>query len=992
MSRQQQSAVINGHLNSLSSDGNHRTKVLMSSTGNGHPLVEQHIRQEPRNLQLSGCVRPSPQKPRISIEEADRPCSPLSPPKSPPYDRLASPTETFEESLIGDTRSVSSSPYKASGCGQEPSMAKKPSPQHLMVKKTNLKSNSLPLGMSINAVEAGHISSHSPTDSDYSDEVESSPTKSAIQNGTEHPNVSHKKRTGTVDSLYSESDSGSSSEDEKMGPILQTIPDDPFDDVFHDVEIDMGSEVDSKLIDWAFNVFVPACCTLLSRCAKMEVQKYHKDSTPPGQGESAGIPSLSDFIQSDLRSLSNTINYFCCEQQRLSGLIKAKISSSVSTDRMSKIAIDRALTLQTRQTSSNTSSFSDASSGSVGSRDSQTDRSYAVKILRSVSQSLIAPLLHEAEDGFTDELYKSIVQALQKISWKVEACLSFNDPCKEFEIHAKIFDSERASSIKGMMIGAVPPEEPKLQVVAAAHASRSNSISSPKENPTSGPSLKYIESSKVIRRTPSGRERPSGAVFDSGTLPDSLLNQGISGGESPHAGKKEDGDEGKKAPVVPGSSDSTPSTPHRTRTATTSELELSPSHKIRFSARTRFSKSIDQDDFDEDGIGPQYLRPKAARRTTISLSRKEVTNLGLTVAKRVEESIIPEVTGSKFESNESGLHDSPTVLTEDDIRRRLHESLMVNFNREYETMRYFERVRSASMSDLLEDNFDNPSPPRRHDSFQGLEAGKRTNSGNNINGSMVTLDSIDDDISISSARIEQAYVPAPYHPASSSIDTSCEAEWVYINRPSAATMARQSSVQSEPGTPKKKDKRNKHKRKSVDKVPKRSLAGSGKFTDKLMKTAQALRRASVVTKPKKIERKRINSVDLLSETGSGRVQLSPHMKTRSKHSRSEPPSPIPPKYPPSHSNTAPSSSKHKSLKRFLTKKSKSFNSKDSLGRKIRGKSEFLQDYGESEMERECRLSFTESIENYSKNAVKPRVRDGKLKCPCMYAGCHIIIQ
>ena len=971
MSTQHQSTIINGHLDSISpSDGNFRSKVFTSSAGNGHPLVEQYKQQEPWNLQLS-------ERPQISIEEADRPCSPLSPPKSPPYDHLASPTETVKEPLIGDTHSAPG----PSSCTQEPSMVNKPSTRHLMVKKTNLKSNSLPMGMGINAVGEGHTSSHSPSDSDYSDEVESSPTKRVIQNGIEHPK---KKRSETVDSLYSESDSGSSSEDEKMGPILQTIPDESdiiFDDVFHDVEIDMGSAVDSKLIDWAFNVFVPACCTLLSRCAKMEEQKDCKGITPPDQSESTGTASsLSDCIQSDLRSLSNTINYFCSEQQRLSGLIKAKISSSISTDRMSRIAVDRALTLQTRQTSSNTSSFSDASSGSVSSHNSYTDRSYAVKILRSVSQSLIAPLLHEAEDGFTHELHKSIIQALQKISWKVEACLSFNDPCKEFEIHAKIFDSERASCIRDMMIGAVPPEEPTLQVVAATHASRSNSVSSPKENPSSGPSLKssgdFSHTSKVIRRTLSGRERPNGAVFDSDTLPDSL--QGVSS-KSSDAGKKENHFEGKPVLVVPGSSDSTPSTPHRTRTATTSELELSPSHKSRFSARSGFAKNIDRDSFDDDGISPQYLRPKAARRTTISLSRKEVTNLGLTVAKRVEESIIPEVTGPKFESNESGLHDSPTVLTEDDIRRRLHESLMEDFNREYETTRYFERVRSASMSDLLEDNFDSQSPPRRHDSLQGLGAIKHSNSGENINGgSVATLDSIDDDISISSARIEQTYVPTPYNPASSLMDTSYEADWVYINRPSAATMARQSSVQSEPGSPRKKDKKSKHKNKRADKAPKRSHAGSGKFTDKLMKTAQALRRASVVSKPKKIERKRINSVDLLSETGSSRVLLSPHVKTRSKHSKSEPPSPIPQKNPPSHSNTVPSSSKHKGLKHFITKKSKSFNSKDSLGRKIRGKSEFLQDYGQSEMDRECRLSFTESIENYSKNAVKPRLKEGKL--------------
>lgn len=39
------------------------------------------------------------------------------------------------------------------------------------------------------------------------------------------------------------------------------------------------------------------------------------------------------------------------------------------------------------------------------------------------------------------------------------------------------------------------------------------------------------------------------------------------------------------------------------------------------------------------------------------------------------------------------------------------------------------------------------------------------------------------------------------------------------------------------------------------------------------------------------------------------------------------------------------------------------------------------------MERECRLSFTESIENYSKNAVKPRTTEGELIF--MYIVIHV---
>jgi DNA-binding ferritin-like protein len=866
-----------------------------------------------------------------------------------------------------------------------------------MVKRVNLKSNSLPLGVAM-ADMAGNLSSRSPSDSDISDdEAESSPQRGHhghVHNGHVSHHLHHhhhapvrKKRSETLDSLYSESNSDSSSEDDKMPPILQSIPDDPYDDVFQDVEIDMGSEVDSKLIDWAFNVFVPACCTLLGRCAEMKAEK-EKESSSDGVPASPGTTeTLSDCIQSDLRNLSNTINYFCSEQQRLSGLLKAKISASISTDRMSKIAIDRASTLQARQTSSNTSSFSDASSGASGyeSHDSTADRSYAVKILRSVSQSLIAPLLHEAEDGFTDELYKSIIQALQKISWKVEACLTFNDPSKDNEIHAKIFNSERAPTIRCMMIGALPPEEPKLYA-SATNASRSNSVSSPKRKPNSSSSLSPVDRpdvSRIIRRTPSGRRRPEGTIFDVRKLPDSL--KAVSGGSSAasnEGAKGVIGGDGDKTPLI-ASVETTPTTPHRARTATTSELEISPSRRGRFTTQTSTEKATHySDDFDED-FSQHYFRPKAARRTTISLSRKEVTKLGLTVAKRVEESIIPEVS-SICESNEGDLHNPTTVLTEDDIRQRLHDTLTKEFDQINESSKsrsYFDRVRSASMSDLLEDNFDSKTPPRRHDSFQGLPEGHPLDSRT---GSIGTLGSNDDIVSVSSARIEQSYVPAYHQHTTSSADTSCESEWVFINRPDIMAAKdprfnRQSSIQSEPGTPHKRDKKLKHKSKNMDKV-KRTLTSSmntsGKFTDKLKKTAQALRRGSIVSsKPKKFERVRVKSMDLLNEAGGSELEQVSPLKMRPKSSHSGPPSPIPARVQKSDSMPHSASKKHKSLKRFVSKK-KSFGSKDtkSLGRK--GKSEFLQNY-ETEMERECRLSFTESIENYSKIAVKPKATEGE---------------
>ena len=205
---------------------------------------------------------------------------------------------------------------------------------------------------------------------------------------------------------------------------------------------------------------------------------------------------------------------------------------------------------------------------------------------------------------------------------------------------------------------------------------------------------------------------------------------------------------------------------------------------------------------------------------------------------------------------------------------------------------------------------------------------------------------------------------------------------MFIKRPDLIN--RQTSVQSLPATPLKRDKKLKQKSKSMDKVKRTlttSLNTSGKFTDKLRKTAQALRRGSIASKPKRVERVRVKSMDLLSETGNdGHLeQVAALLQTQHKNSRSEPPSPIPAKIHNSETMPHSPSKKHKSLKRFMmAKKSKSFNSKDSrsLGRKSKGKSDFLHDYG-GDLERECRLSFTESIENYSKIAVKPRQTEGE---------------
>lgn len=100
----------------------------------------------------------------------------------------------------------------------------------------------------------------------------------------------------------------------------------------------------------------------------------------------------------------------------------------------------------------------------------ETETSVAMKVLRSVSSSLLPPLLSQSQEEFTEALHRKIVVAIQKISWKVEACLSYSAPNREYNIHKKIFDDDHIERIGDMMITA-PPEEHKLQN-SPAHVSK----------------------------------------------------------------------------------------------------------------------------------------------------------------------------------------------------------------------------------------------------------------------------------------------------------------------------------------------------------------------------------------------------------------------------------------------------------------------------------------------------------------------------------------
>ena len=87
----------------------------------------------------------------------------------------------------------------------------------------------------------------------------------------------------------------------------------------------------------------------------------------------------------------------------------------------------------------------------------------SVKVLRSITKSLLPPLLEEVTGKLTDQLFQDIIVAIQKISWKVEACLSYCNDIEDSSVQGKIFnEADLTDDIKKVMI-ASPPEEMKLQ-------------------------------------------------------------------------------------------------------------------------------------------------------------------------------------------------------------------------------------------------------------------------------------------------------------------------------------------------------------------------------------------------------------------------------------------------------------------------------------------------------------------------------------------------
>ena len=840
----------------------------------------------------------------------------------------------------------------------------------LCVTYSSPRSRSLPSGMKL---DAHRISSNS-------DETVDSELGSPTEKRTLSRHLDVLVHGGRLDSAGStlstpetsdDSSSDGAGEEDKMAIDIPTAGLEQEDDMFIDADrSEMQEQADTKLVNWACNDFVPACHQLLSRCCE--------------SGKSAQIKSAN--IQADLRSLSNTITFFCSEQQQ----------------RLSQVFQLRPVKSRGNSKSTTTQTFPRPLKNVVeqGTEEASGDRSYAVKVLRSASQSLIAPLLVKASqrEGFTPDLHQAIIKALQKIAWKVEACVSFSNPSHSVEIHARIFDEQHVGSVRELMIQALPPAEPNLRIAQPPLKPRKCSLPNVSAEPPVVP----------MRRGQSVKEKLGTEVpleLDLG-LPDlqSIGEQDSDDevwkeeGEMDDGGSKDQeavGDRevtprvgersevGRRSPLRKGRSrETTPNLPRRERIATEGEADIVG--KSQLSRRSHLGGSIPNLDRDEEAPdtlndsgssakSDRYFRPRAFRRTTVSLSRKEVQTLGLTVAKRVDESILNEILeqreregaqrrsmrqkhrGSKSEEKQprrSGEGRTPGQLLElelhpedygiadpedlEKVGERLHNTLT----------KRFDRYRSVSMSNIIDceedgslpDVSSTPDPSnsdRDSDTFSPLPNQRlelvpqhKRPVCRNVSANTTTA-------APSFQPVSPSYIPAR---RSVQIPVSSSGEWVLVEV-------------------------EKHKKSSVrvraKASVKKSLSTSGKFAQRLLKTSLSLRNGGEKGKMSKS----LSAADLLDES----TLVHPAVPSRMSMS-------ITPSVPSYDVATLPSRSKRKNTIARLMRRGKDTRSR-SFGKSDKYSTASYPSWHQEEFGGD--RAFAESIETVSRNAIHSIAFEGK---------------
>lgn len=885
---------------------------------------------------------------------------------------------------------------------------------------TSHRSHSLPMGIKLE--DNKRISSNS--DETVESEGGSPIEKRKAVRRLEH--LLHQERLDSAGSDFSPPDTSDDSSSEgtcdvdKMGTV--DIPESGLeqeDDIFTDIELtDMQEQADMKLVNWACNDFVPACHQLLSRCCEC--------------GRSTQIKSAN--VQADLRSLSNTITFFCTEQQQ----------------RLSQVFQLRPIKTRGKSQLSNTQTFPRPLKNIVekSADEAGGDRSYAVKVLRSASQSLIAPLIVEASkrEGFTPNLHQTIIKALQKIAWKVEACVSFSNPNQLVEIHAKIFDAQHVKDVRELMIQALPPAGPNLRTVQPPpvkkrKASLPNVTSdfSPVVPIRRGQSVKEMKTGLETNLTPLTLDLQSigeqDADYDDDDDEDDVWKEdGIEDSVQDHKvnsadvlvetkdgdvngySKKETGverivEEGSTVRQSPleRSREGTPNLPRRERFATEGEADLL--NKSQLPRSSNFGGSIpnlERDDINGsleglNGSGTNtrsehYFRPRAFRRTTISLSKKEVQKLGLTVAKRVDESILDDIRvqreqeakhrrscrqnqrGSKSEEKPPRTRTIdgekvPGQILELEVRDPEHshgidsvEDMEKVGDRLHNTLtKHFDRYRSVSMSGIIDCDTDSlpdhpsltPDPStsdRDSDTFSPQPNQRLTLVPNRDNKRplycKVTPTHVTESCSVTDSlpvlpNFQQSYTPIK---RGTEVPKSSSGEWVMVDA----------------------EKRKKSMRGRAKESVKKSLSNSGRLAHRLLKTGLSLRNSSTSKQLSQKMSKSLSAADLLDDS----TPVHPQQSTGGNRPTSRMSLSITSSTPSTSYDASTLPTRHKRMNTFarmIGRKSKSSRSR-SFGR---SDSSDHSSWSHDDEFHSGDRSFAESIETVSSYAIHPMAVESK---------------
>ena len=267
------------------------------------------------------------------------------------------------------------------------------------------------------------------------------------------------------------------------------------------------------------------------------------------------------------------------------------------------------------------------------------DGCMSVKVLRSAATSLIPPLLTEISQKYSFSLCAKIVDTLRKLILQVEAFVSFLNPNKDLNIYGEIFTEQRKLQLNRFIVATPPP-------VYKVH-SLSRGVRPANDKPA---------------------VRLSGSNIVSVAQPISIteLEQ-----DDDNDGDDDDDDDVGPDPKV-----------------------IQPnilSHSLDTGCSKLFSHmTFSMEYSDADAEQPVYVRPNNMRRTTVSLSHKEVAHLFLDNRRRSSITVAPNPTAaSLIDSTKGSLHLSPilrrkseTVDDHGERLRKLHQALLKGFERQ----------------------------------------------------------------------------------------------------------------------------------------------------------------------------------------------------------------------------------------------------------------------------------------------------------------------